>query len=535
MNDAAPAQRDFDSTAPGPAPTAPAPAASKPAQREPESLALTDPATDPTTGNEHVPASDPALGLSAAQAAQLAAEGKANTLPDRSGRSAAQIVRDNVFTRINFMLGVLFIAVILTGSWINSAFGLLIIANSIIGIIQELRAKHTLDSLAVIGEAHPRVRREGEVHEIAREEVVLGDIIVVAAGEQVVVDGLVTEADYLEVDESLLTGESDSIHKEPGAAMMSGSFVSSGSGSYRATRVGADAYAAKLTSAASKFSLVDSQLQNGIDRILKAITWVLVPVGLLTIWGQIRVVGLDWAAIGAHWRDIVLSVTGALVPMIPEGLVLITSTAFALGVIRLGRLNVLVNELPAIEGLARVDTVAVDKTGTLTENTLRFAGLELVPGAAVSSGSDSGSDSGGASSCAGSSSGTAREQHDDAATSAARAQATAREALAQLGAADPAPNSSMEAIQEALGAPAQPWEVAERQPFTSAKKWSGVSFANGQHWIMGAPDVLLDLASADGPAGAAAPTSAVVPTSAPAAGSAATSSNPALAAARERA
>ncbi|MDK8353381.1 HAD-IC family P-type ATPase [Actinotignum sanguinis] len=471
-----------------------------PAQREPESLALTDPATDPTTGNEHVPASDPARGLSAAQAAQLAAEGKANTLPDRSGRSAAQIVRDNVFTRINFMLGVLFIAVILTGSWINSAFGLLIIANSIIGIIQELRAKHTLDSLAVIGEAHPRVRREGEVREIAREEVVLGDIIVVAAGEQIVVDGVVTEADYLEADESLLTGESDSIHKEPGAAMMSGSFVSSGSGSYRATRVGADAYAAKLTSAASKFSLVDSQLQNGIDRILKAITWVLVPVGLLTIWGQIRVVGLNWAAIGAHWRDIVLSVTGALVPMIPEGLVLITSTAFALGVIRLGRLNVLVNELPAIEGLARVDTVAVDKTGTLTENTLRFAGLELVPGAASS------------------------------------AQATAREALAQLGAADPAPNSSMEAIQEALGAPAQPWEVAERQPFTSAKKWSGVSFANGQHWIMGAPDVLLDLASSGGPAGAVVPTSAVVPNSNPAVKpNAAAPSTPSLAAARERA
>ena len=491
MNDAAPAQRDLDSLAPG---HAPAPGA----QREPESLALTDSATDPTTGNEHVPASDPARGLSAAQAAQLAADGKANTLPDRSGRSAAQIVRDNVFTRINFMLGVLFIAVILTGSWINSAFGLLIIANSIIGIIQELRAKHTLDSLAVIGEAHPRVRRDGEVREIAREEVVLGDIIVVAAGEQIVVDGVVTEADYLEVDESLLTGESDSIHKEPGAAMMSGSFVSSGSGSYRATRVGADAYAAKLTSAASKFSLVDSQLQNGIDRILKAITWVLVPVGLLTIWGQIRVVGLDWAALGAQWRDIVLSVTGALVPMIPEGLVLITSTAFALGVIRLGRLNVLVNELPAIEGLARVDTVAVDKTGTLTENTLRFAGLELVPGADSHSGFSSGSTA----SHSGSGSGATAVQHD-AATPAARAQATAREALAQLGAADPAPNSSMEAIKEALGAPAQPWDVAERQPFTSAKKWSGVSFTNGQHWIMGAPDVLLDLASPAGQAGAA--------------------------------
>ncbi|MDY5127558.1 HAD-IC family P-type ATPase [Actinotignum sp. SLA_B059] len=500
------------------------------AQPDHESLAL----TDPTTGNEHVPASDPARGLSAAQAAQLAAEGKANTLPDRSGRSAAQIVRDNVFTRINFMLGVLFIAVILTGSWINSAFGLLIIANSIIGIIQELRAKHTLDSLAVIGEAHPRVRREGEVREIAREEVVLGDIIVVAAGEQIVVDGVVTEADYLEVDESLLTGESDSIHKEPGAAMMSGSFVSSGSGSYRATRVGAEAYAAKLTSAASKFSLVDSQLQNGIDRILKAITWVLVPVGLLTIWGQIRVVGLDWAAIGAQWRDIVLSVTGALVPMIPEGLVLITSTAFALGVIRLGRLNVLVNELPAIEGLARVDTVAVDKTGTLTENTLRFAGLELVPGAASSSGSASGSASGGASSCSGSGSGPVCEQHDAAATPAARAQAIAREALAQLGAADPAPNSSMEAIQEALGAPAQPWKVAERQPFTSAKKWSGVSFANGQHWIMGAPDVLLDLAGTCGPAGAVAPTGAVVPHGNTAATSAITPAA-AINAARERA
>lgn len=410
----------------------------------------------PHDGQAADAAVDPARGLTAAEVAERVAAGEVNALPPRSGRTTGQIVHDNVFTRINAMLGVLLVFVLATGSWINAAFGLLIIANSAIGIVQELRAKRTLDSLAVVGEAHPRVRRDGAEAQIERDDVVLDDIVLIGPGEQIVVDGVVTESAYLEVDESLLTGESDPIPKRPGDEIMSGSFVASGTGGYRATKVGGDAYAAQLTAEAAKFSLVHSELQAGIDWILKAITWVLVPVGVLTIIGQIRV-GAD------GWREIILAVSGALVPMIPEGLVLITSTAFALGVIRLGRRKCLVNELPAIEGLARVDVVCADKTGTLTENAMAFGGLEALGG---------------------------------------HSEEEAREALRQLGAADDAPNSSMSAIVDGVGRAERPWTVTARQPFTSAKKWSGMSFAEGGDWVLGAPDVLASSGSSQAAAAA---------------------------------
>ncbi|MFT3944280.1 MAG: HAD-IC family P-type ATPase [Ancrocorticia sp.] len=384
-------------------------------------------------------AASPAHGLTAAEVEARRAAGQGNELPPRSGRTTGEIIRANVFTRINGLLGVLFIAVMLTGSWINGAFGLLIIVNSTIGIVQELRAKRTLDSLAVVGEAHPTVRREGAEQQVDQDAVVLGDIIVVTPGEQIVVDGEVTEAGYLEMDESLLTGESDAVPKKPGDAVLSGSFVASGTGSYRATKVGKDSYAAKLTAEAAKFSLVHSDLQAGINAILKSITWVLIPVGILTVVGQMNFGHADW-------RSIILAVSGALVPMIPEGLVLITSTAFAMGVIRLGRRKALVNELPAIEGLARVDVVCADKTGTLTENKMDFSELILL-------------NSGG------------REAREGGVR-----EGEALEVLRQLAAADPAPNSSMEAIIEGVGVAEKPWDVVASQPFTSAKKWSGVSF-----------------------------------------------------------
>lgn len=394
--------------------------------------------------------------MTAAEVTARRDAGQANELPPRSGRTTGQIVRANVFTRINALLGILFILVMLTGSWINGAFGLLIIANSIIGIIQEMRAKHTLDSLAVVGEAHPTVVRDETKQQIAQEDVVLGDIIVVTPGEQIVVDGVVASASYLEMDESLLTGESEPVAKHEGDDILSGSFVASGTGTYQATKVGKDSYAAKLTAEAAKFSLVHSELQSGINRILKAITWILIPVGLLTVVGQIRVGESDW-------RAIILSVSGALVPMIPEGLVLITSTAFALGVIRLGRRKCLVNELPAIEGLARVDVVCADKTGTLTENKMAFS--RIVPLGS-----------------------TTRED--------------AIQALRQLAAADPAPNSSMQAIIEGVGTATEAWNSIASQPFTSAKKWSGVSFENldsgTANWVLGAPDVLLAPESDEG-------------------------------------
>ena len=232
------------------------------------------------------------------------------------------------------LLMVLFILVMTTGQIQNALFGFLIIINSAIGLIQELRAKKTLDNLAVVGEGKPRVRRDGAVTEVVRDDIVLDDLIEIGPGDQIVVDGDVVEASYLEVDESLLTGESDPMEKNPGDQVMSGSFVVAGVGTFRATRVGSDSYAAQLTAEASKFSLVKSELQQGINKILRLITWLLIPVGIATIWVQ-------WNQHEA-WQEKVLATAGALVPMVPEGLVLLTALAFAVGVVRLARENVLV-------------------------------------------------------------------------------------------------------------------------------------------------------------------------------------------------
>ncbi len=197
----------------------------------------------------------------------------------------------------------------------------------------------------------------------------LDDVIELGPGDQIVVDGEVVEEANLEVDESLLTGEADSMAKDPGDPVMSGSFVVAGTGAYRATKVGREAYAAKLADEASKFTLVNSELRSGINKILQFITYLLVPAGILIIYTQLFTTD-------AGWRESVLRMVGALVPMVPEGLVLMTSIAFAVGVVRLGRRQCLVNELPAIEGLARVDVVCADKTGTLTENGMRVSDLK---------------------------------------------------------------------------------------------------------------------------------------------------------------
>jgi cation-transporting ATPase E len=386
-----------------------------------------------------------ATGLTDAEVAQRVAEGKTNDVPTRAARSVSDIVRGNVFTRINAILGVLFLIVLSTGSLINGMFGLLIIANSGIGIIQELRAKHTLDKLAIVGQAKPRVRRASGSEARLPSEVVLDDIIELGPGDQIVVDGEVVEESSLEVDESLLTGEADPIAKQIGDSVMSGSFVVAGSGAYRATKVGREAYAVKLAEEASKFTLVKSELRNGINKILQFITYLLVPAGLLTIYTQLFTTRADW-------HDAILRMVGALVPMVPEGLVLMTSIAFAVGVVRLGRRQCLVNELPAIEGLARVDVVCADKTGTLTENGMRVSDLKTLG-------------------------------PDDVA-----------QVLAQLAADDARPNASMAAIAEAYGTPPG-WTATATAPFKSATKWSGASYGEHGNWVIGAPDVLLDPAS----------------------------------------
>ncbi|MEE4025654.1 HAD-IC family P-type ATPase [Gordonia sp. PKS22-38] len=404
---------------------------------------------------------EPNPGLTSAQVAARIADGHVNTRPDRSGRSVSDIVRANVFTRINAILGVLFLIVASTGSFINGLFGLLIVANSSVGIVQEIRAKRTLDKLAIVGQARPIVRRDGQSAELDPGDVVLDDIIEIGPGDQIVVDGEVVEALALDVDESLLTGEADPVDKTPGSAILSGSFVSAGSGAYRATRVGADAYAAQLAAEASKFTLVASELRSGIDQILRVITWLLIPAGVLTIVNQLFISDTDLSAA-------LLGMVAALVPMVPEGLVLMTSIAFAVGVVRLGQRQCLVNELPAIEGLARVNVVCADKTGTLTENGMRVAEV--------------------------------RALEDAESASSASPAGGADRVLAAIATHDPRPNASIQALAEAY--PAAPeWTMTAVEPFTSAKKWSGMSFrdaATGRdmgNWLIGAPDVLLDPAS----------------------------------------
>src|SRR6202158_4918976 len=385
-------------------------------------------------------------GLTDAEVAQRIADGNANDVPTRAARSVSEIVRANVFTRINAILGVLLIIVLATGSVINGLFGILIVANSAIGIIQELRAKQTLDRLAIVGQAKPLVRRQSGTRALMPSEVVLGDIIELGPGDQIVVDGDVVEETNLEVDESLLTGEADPTDKDAGDKVMSGSFVVAGSGAYRATRVGREAYAAKLAEEASKFTLVKSELRSGINKILQFITYLLVPAGLLIIYTQLFTTG-------AGWRESVLRMVGALVPMVPEGLVLMTSLAFAVGVVRLGRRQCLVQELPAIEGLARFEWVCAEKTGTLTENCMRVSDLKQL---------------------------TQRDIHD---------------VLASLAADDARPNASMQAIGEAYDRPPA-WTATATAPFKSATKWSGASYGEHGNWVIGAPDVLLDPASA---------------------------------------
>ncbi|MFE4294247.1 HAD-IC family P-type ATPase [Streptomyces sp. NPDC056647] len=401
--------------------------------------------------------SDRHSGLTAAEVARHVARGEVNDVPVRSSRSLSEIIRANVFTRFNAIIGVLWVIMFFVAPIQDTLFGFVIIANTGIGIIQEWRAKRTLDGLAVIGEAKPTVRRDGVAAEISTSEIVLGDLIELGPGDKVVVDGEMVEADNIEVDESLLTGEADPVLKRPGDQVMSGSFVVVGGGAFRATKVGRDAYAAQLAEEASRFTLVDSELRNGISTILKYVTWMMIPTALGLIISQLVVQQNDF-------KNSIARTVGGIVPMIPEGLVLLTSVAFAIGVIRLGRKQCLVQELPAIEGLARVDVVCLDKTGTLTEGGMDVRELRPLNGADVT---------------------------------------YVRRVLGAIGRSDPRPNASLQAIIDAYRDESGRWPVTTALPFSSARKYSGAAFgesegqADGQadgeaaRWLLGAPDVLL--------------------------------------------
>ncbi|MBC7292356.1 MAG: HAD-IC family P-type ATPase, partial [Actinotalea sp.] len=398
-------------------------------------------------------------GLSAAEVAERVAAGRVNRSSVRTSRTVSQIVRANVLTRFNALLGVLLGVILVVGPLQDALFGLVLVANSAVGIVQELRAKRVLDRLSVLTAPTATVVRDGTAREVPAQDVVQDDVVVLGRGDQVVVDGPVLSTDGLEVDESLLTGEAEPVGHAAGDRLLSGSFVVAGAGLMQAERVGDAAYAVRLAAQAQQFTLVHSELRAALNRLLRVIGWVMLPTATLLVVTQLLAEDVPVA-------EAVRGSVAGVVGMVPEGLVLLTSVALAVGVVRLGRRRVLVQELPAIEGLARVDVVGIDKTGTLTDGTVELEDVVLL----------------------------------------APAGEDVRAVLAALAAADDAPNPSLRAVAAgvaqrdpaaadgtgASGGVALPWAVAARVPFSSARRWSGVAFVDHGSWVLGAPEALLD-------------------------------------------
>ena len=382
----------------------------------------------------------PPAGLSSAQVAERRSRGLANAGGERTSRSVAEILRANILTRFNFILGVLLAVILVAGQPQDALFGVVLVTNALIGIVQELRAKRTLDRLAVLSAPRVRVIRDGAPRDIAVADLVAGDLVDLRAGDQLVADGVVRASTSLEADESLLTGESEPVGKRAGDPLLSGSFVVAGSGGYQATGVGADAYARKLAAQARRFAPVRSELMEGINQILRYVTWAIGPVAVLLVIS-------GWHARG-NLRQVASGTVAALVGMVPQGLVLLTSVAFGVAAVTLARRRVLVQQLPAVEGLARVDVMCLDKTGTLTDGTIAFDSLIRLDG-----------------------------------------QAAAEAALGAL-ADDENRNATLAAVGQAFPPP-QGWPRQAAVPFSSARKWSAASFAGHGTWVLGAPEMVL--------------------------------------------
>ncbi len=385
---------------------------------------------------------DLAQGLTKQQVEERVAAGLTNVAPDARSRSIGDIVRANTFTWFNGLIGSLWIVMLLVAPPQDALFGLVIIFNTGIGIIQEYRASRELSKLSLIGAVRPTVIRDGKQVEVSIAEVVRDDLILLSLGDQLVVDGEIVTSSGLEIDESLLSGEADPADKSPGDPGMSGSFVVAGTGVMQAQRVGSDSFAAGLTAAAKEFSPANSELRRAIQRFIRFVSVLVAPIGILLIVSQLRAdQSLDDAIRG--------SIAG-VVTMIPEGLVLLTSIAMAVAVVRLAQRQALVQEMPAVEALARTDVVCVDKTGTLTS-----------PGMAL----------------------RAVQPIDD------QSQDQVRRILGGIAASDPRPNPTMDAIRDKCEDPG--WTVTEAVPFSSTRKWSAASFEGLGNFVIGAPEMLI--------------------------------------------
>ncbi|HAM14722.1 MAG TPA: haloacid dehalogenase [Eggerthellaceae bacterium] len=383
---------------------------------------------------------DEIRGLSSEEVAAAQAAGDANADAGTKTRSVKDILRDNVCTLFNLVNVILFAFVLITGSLQNGLFMIVIVVNTAIGIVQEIRSKQITDQLSIVASSKAKVIRDGVRGEVPLEELVRGDCIVLGRGDQIPCDSTVLTG-TANVDESLLTGESDLIPKAQGAQLMSGSFVNSGTVVARVDHVGAENYAAKISAEAKAQKDINSEIMTSLNNIIKFVSIIIFPVGLL-LFGS-----MFWAN-GVEFNQAILSSVAALVGMVPEGLILLTSTVLALAVIRLSKHRVLVQQLYCIETLAHVDTLCLDKTGTITSGAMEVQGLTLLGDA------------------------SAREEGD--------AEQEAISALVSIAAADPDANETGKAIlawAETLNV--QPVAASAYVPFSSDRKWSGATLPPG--------------------------------------------------------
>ncbi len=377
-------------------------------------------------------------GLSSAEAAARLA--RLGPPPDNSSRSVSSIVAGNVFTLFNAIIGFFFILILSLGLWADAIFGFIAALNSYIGIRQELKAKETLDRLAVLVAPRAKVVRDGRLVELLADEVVPGDLVRIEPGDQLVADGEVIQSRGLTVDESVLTGEADGVPKNPGDRALSASFVIAGSGTYEVDAVRDKSYAGRVAGEAKAFRHPDSPLQEEVNSVIVACTWAMVPLAILLIISlRSRSVDLTEAAQTA---------TSGLVTLIPEGLVLLMSVTFAVAAVRLARHDTLVQQISATESLAAVDTICVDKTGTLTDGELELRAVELADPAHPGE---------------------------------------TERALGRFAASAGSRNKTLEAIAERF--PASPEQPRGEVPFSSEWKWSGLTLDGGSY-VLGAPDVL---------------------------------------------
>ncbi len=389
-----------------------------------------------------LPQTETIRGLSTAEVAERIAAGRTNNVPDAPVRSLAQIIKANVLTPVNGIITTLLVLILIARYPADALFAGVVVSNSVIGIVQELQARRTLKNLAVLATPKARVRRAGQTTDLAVSDVVADDVLELQAGDQVVVDGEVIAAVGLEIDESLLTGESDPVDKTITSEVLSGSFVSAGSGFYRATNIGSAAYAVKLAEDARRFKLAHSELRTGVNVILRWLTFIIPPTAILLLLRQL-------AELNA-WREALQATVAAAVAMVPDGLVLLISLSFVAGVITLARHKALAKELASVELLARVDTLCLDKTGTITTGEISLGFVEPL---------------------------------------ASLSKNEVTQALGAVAGVDPAPNATLAAIAAGHPRPMH-WELEAILPFSSTRKWAAASFRGRGCYFLGAPDVL---------------------------------------------